>query len=162
MFATEIDLQSVERKEEKYEILFNNLKALIDENDDPVSSLANTVALLHRNMHWWWTGFYLVKNNELYLGPFHGDVACTKISFGKGVCGSAWKTKTTIIVENVELFPGHIACSAASKSEIVVPINKNGEIVGVLDVDSEHLNFFDETDKQGLEKIVKLLEERVF
>ena len=119
--------------------------------------MANTAALIHETFGFWWTGFYIVKDNQLVLGPFQGPVACTRIPFGKGVCGSAWKSQETIVVPDVEEFPGHIACSSLSRSEIVVPIFEGNDVKAVLDIDSKELSTFDETDRFWLEKIVRLL-----
>jgi L-methionine (R)-S-oxide reductase len=144
-------------KQEVYETLFPQVKAIIEGETDLIANLANVSAALKQQFNWLWTGFYLVKNDELVLGPFQGPIACTRIKKGRGVCGSAWQQQQTLLVPDVEKFPGHIACSSASRSEIVVPILKNGEVVAVLDVDSEELNQFDETDKSWLEKIVSLI-----
>ena len=144
-------------KEEMYQSLLPQIKALIGEESDLVAALANLSAALSSTFKWWWTGFYLVKGRQLVLGPFQGPIACTRIGYGKGVCGTAWKEKKTLAVPNVEEFPGHIACSSLSKSEIVVPLyNCRGEVAGVLDVDSEHLACFDTTDIKYLEEIAKL------
>lgn len=140
-------------KQATYQQLLPQIEALIGDEPDLTANLANTVAALHHTFKFWWTGFYLVQNNQLVLAPFQGPVACTRINFGKGVCGTAWQQKQTIIVPDVEKFEGHIACSSATQSEIVVPIIIDGEVVAVLDVDSEHLNNFDETDKTYLEQI---------
>lgn len=146
-------------KEEIYLQLLPQLEALLQGEKDSIANLANTCALLKETFKWWWVGFYLVKENELVLGPFQGPVACSRIAFGRGVCGTSWAQKSTIIVPDVHQFPGHIACSSASLSEIVVPIfGSNREVIGVLDVDSEFLNHFDEVDKVYLEKIVAFLE----
>jgi L-methionine (R)-S-oxide reductase len=145
-------------KEEIYLQVLNQLKALVQGEEDLIANLANSCALLKEAFNWWWVGFYLVKNQELVLGPFQGPVACTRIAYGRGVCGSAWQQQKTIIVPNVHDFPGHIACSSASLSEIVVPFfGSNQEVIGVLDVDSEHLNYFDEIDAKYLEAIVAML-----
>jgi len=122
-----------------------------------VANMANTTALLHESFRFWWVGFYLVRDGELVLGPFQGPLACTRIPRGKGVCGAAWEREATVIVPDVELFPGHIACSAASRSEIVVPLMRDGVVIGVLDVDSEHLDHFDVTDQAFLEQICAVL-----
>jgi GAF domain-containing protein len=135
---------------------------LLSGEKDLIANLSNTAALLKETFGWWWVGFYLVKKDELVLGPFQGPVACTRIGIGKGVCGTAWAQKQSIVVPDVHEFPGHIACSAASNSEIVVPIIKNNEVVGVLDADSEHLNYFNNEDKAGLEAICVLLAQNVF
>jgi L-methionine (R)-S-oxide reductase len=153
-------------KAEQYETLIPQIKALIKGEPDLVANLANIVAALKEQFRWLWVGFYLIKpasaetsmdDNELVLAPFQGPVACTRIKKGRGVCGRAWLEAKTLIVPDVEKFPGHIACSSLSRSEIVVPIVRNNEVIGVLDVDSEHLNFFDGTDKQHLEQIVSLI-----
>jgi L-methionine (R)-S-oxide reductase len=144
-------------KEEQYRQLLPQLKALMDGEPDLVANLANISAALHQQFRWWWVGFYLVRDGELVLGPFQGPVACTRIRKGRGVCGSAWERAETIVVPDVERFPGHIACSSLSRSEIVVPVIRGGEVVAVLDVDSEHLDHFDDTDRQWLEAIVAAL-----
>jgi GAF domain-containing protein len=144
-------------KEEKYLSLLPQIKAIIDGEEDFVANLANTAACLKQTFGWLWVGFYLVKKEELVLGPFQGPIACTRIKKGKGVCGTAWEKEQTIIVDDVEQFPGHIACSSLSKSEIVVPVIRDGNVIGVLDADSESMAEFDETDKIYLEKIVALL-----
>ncbi len=144
-------------KEEIYQGLLPQINALIDGEPDFIANLANTCAALKEQFNWLWVGFYIVKDDELVLGPFQGSVACTRIKKGRGVCGAAWQNSQTLIVPDVEKFPGHIACSSLSKSEIVVPLFKNGQVIAVLDVDSELLNQFDTTDKQYLEKIVVLL-----
>ncbi|HJP64289.1 MAG TPA: GAF domain-containing protein [Mucilaginibacter sp.] len=144
-------------KKQQYESLIPQLEALLYGEPDLVANMANTCAALKEQFNWFWVGFYLVKDNELVLGPFQGPVACTRIGKGKGVCGASWEQAKTLIVPDVEAFPGHIACSSLSKSEIVLPIYRGNEIVGVLDVDSEHLDQFDETDAKYLEQIVKLI-----
>ena len=141
-------------KQEQYETLVPQIKALLCGEPDFIANLANVSAALKEQFRWLWVGFYLVKNDELVLGPFQGPVACTRIKKGRGVCGKAWSDAKTLIVDDVEKFPGHIACSSLSKSEIVIPLISNGEVVGVLDVDSEALKSFDETDKLYLEQIV--------
>jgi len=147
-------------KKEKYESLIPQIKALIDGESDIIANLSNIIAALQHGMNFFWTGIYFVKEKQLVLGPFQGPVACTRISYGKGVCGTAWKEKRTIIVEDVEQFPGHIACSSLSKSEIVLPaFNKKGEVMLVLDIDSEQLSKFDETDKFYLEQLIMLISE---
>jgi L-methionine (R)-S-oxide reductase len=142
-----------ETKAEKYKSLLPQIQALVGDEEDLIANLANISAALKSTFNFFWVGFYWVKNDELVLGPFQGSLACTRISLGKGVCGSAWKEKITILVEDVDQFPGHIACSSLSKSEIVVPIIKNGEVLGVLDVDSDKLNDFDQEDKIYLEEL---------
>jgi L-methionine (R)-S-oxide reductase len=146
-------------KEEQYQALLPQIKALMEGEPDLIANLANICAALKEQFKWLWVGFYLVKpvgndKDELVLAPFQGPVACTRISMGRGVCGAAWQQAQTLIVPDVEKFPGHIACSSLSRSEIVIPINKNNEVTGVLDVDSELLYHFDETDKRYLEEIV--------
>jgi GAF domain-containing protein len=144
-------------KPEQYESLFSQVKGMLEGETDLVANLANICGALKEQFGWLWVGFYLVKGDQLVLGPFQGPVACTRIKKGKGVCGSSWEQEKTLIVPDVEKFPGHIACSSRSRSEIVVPlINTNG-VVGVLDVDSEHLNSFDETDALYLKKITDLI-----
>jgi GAF domain-containing protein len=140
-------------KDEVYKSLLLQIKELIRNEDDRIANLANIAAALKQAFGFLWVGFYIIKGNELVLGPFQGPVACTRIQFGKGVCGTAWKERRTIIVPDVEKFSGHIACNSESKSEIVVPLFDNNEIVGVLDIDSDCLNTFDETDAAYLEKI---------
>ncbi len=144
-------------KEEIYRLLEKQVSAMVEDESDAVANMANVAALIHHSLRFWWTGFYRVDGNQLVLGPFQGPVACTRIPFGRGVCGSAWKAGETIVVPDVDQFPGHIACSSASRSEIVVPVRKDGEIWGVLDIDSAELNTFDETDRIWLEKIVEHL-----
>ena len=153
-------------KAEQYESLIPQIKGLLEGEPDIVANLANIVAALKEQFDWLWIGFYLVKpalhiaedkKEELVLGPFQGPVACTRIRKGKGVCGTSWEKAETIIVPDVEKFPGHIACSSLSSSEIVVPVIRNNEVIGVLDVDSEELNYFDDIDKVFLEKIVALI-----
>jgi len=140
--------------------LLPQLAALIEDETDLIANLANISAALRETFSWWWVGFYLVKNNELVLGPFQGPIACTRIKFGKGVCGTAWKEAKSLLVPDVNAFPGHIACSSSSVAEIVVPVfDKQGQVVGVLDVDSERYDVLDETDVVYLEKISKLITE---
>jgi len=144
-------------KEQLYEQTYKQIVAVLSGETDTIAKMANVAALLHKAFHFWWTGFYRVIDGELLLGPFQGPVACMHIAYGRGVCGSAWKEQRTLVVPDVHQFPGHIACSSASQSEIVVPIFKGDEIVGVLDIDSEHLETFDSIDQQWLEKIVDLI-----
>ena len=144
-------------KQEQYDSLFPQVQGLLEGENDLIANLANISAALKEQFKWFWVGFYLVKENELVLGPFQGPVACTRIRKGKGVCGSSWEKKQTLIVPDVEAFPGHIACSSLSRSEIVVPVIRNNEVVAVLDVDSDLLDQFDETDQRHLEKIVSLI-----
>jgi GAF domain-containing protein len=144
-------------KESRYQELYQNIAAVTQGETDTIANMANTSALIHESFGFWWTGFYIVKGEELVLGPFQGPVACTRIGFGKGVCGTAWKRRESIIVPDVKEFPGHIACSSLSRSEIVIPIFKDDDIIGVLDIDSKELSTFDETDRVWLEKISALL-----
>ncbi len=153
------DLQIIgETKEEKYKSLLPQIKALMDGEHDAIANMANICAALKSGFDFFWVGFYLVKENQLVLGPFQGPVACTRIHLGKGVCGTAWKNKEVIIVDDVDAFPGHIACSSLSKSEIVLPIyNSHKVVIGVLDVDSDHYGSFDSIDELYLKQIIQLL-----
>ncbi len=144
-------------KEEKYQSLIPQVTGLLTGETDLVANMANVAAALREQFQWLWVGFYVVKNNELVLAPFQGPVACTRIKKGRGVCGTCWQEEKTLIVPDVEKFQGHIACSSSSKSEIVIPIIKDNQVVAVLDADSEDYNFFDEADKQYLEMIVGLI-----
>lgn len=145
-------------KEEKYRLLTEQVRSLIAGETDEVAVMANVCAAIHETMGFFWTGFYMVHGDELRLGPFQGSVACMHIPFGRGVCGTAWQRKETVVVPDVEAFPGHIACSSLSRSEIVVPVfNATNEVVAVLDIDSRDLNTFDEIDQKWLEDIVALL-----
>jgi L-methionine (R)-S-oxide reductase len=144
-------------KAEQYQSLIPQIKALITGEDDLVANLANICAALKEQFNWFWVGFYMIKNDQLVLGPFQGPVACTRIAKGKGVCGTAWQNAETLIVPDVDAFPGHIACSSLSRSEIVIPILKNNTVIGVLDVDSEALAHFDETDAQYLRQIIDFI-----
>ena len=144
-------------KQEIYASLLPQVQAVMDSSVDIIANMANMAAMLHETFGFWWTGFYRVIGNELILGPFQGPLACTRIAYGLGVCGTAWKERRTIVVPDVEVFPGHIACSSASRSEIVVPVFQNGEIIAVLDIDSAELNTFDQTDAKYLERMVTLL-----
>ncbi len=155
--AENLLISSSSSKTEKYIQLLPQLQALTANEVDIVANLANISAALKETFNWWWVGFYLVKGDELVLGPFQGPIACTRIRYGKGVCGTAWKEKKSILVPDVNAFPGHIACSSASVSEIVTPIlNKSGEVAGVLDVDSERYDILDDTDVRFLEEISKI------
>lgn len=148
-------------KIERYESLLPQIRALVDSERNFIANVSNIMAALKYGMNFFWVGIYFKDNDELVLGPFQGPVACTRIPFGKGVCGVAWKEKQTLIVKNVDKFPGHIACNAASRSEIVVPCYKrNGDVFALLDVDSDKLNDFDETDKKYLEKIASIIERK--
>lgn len=152
------DLQIAQgTKEEQYASIIPQVQGLISYETDLIANLANVVAALKEQFDWFWVGFYLVKNDELVLGPFQGPVACTRIRKGKGVCGSSWAEAKTLIVPDVDQFPGHIACSSLSKSEIVIPIIRCGEVIGVLDVDSADYNTYDETDQKYLEEIVAMI-----
>ncbi len=144
-------------RQEQYEALLPQIKALLEGEKDLIANLANVAAALKEQFGWFWIGFYLVKDNELVLAPFQGPVACTRIKKGRGVCGASWAEARTLIVPDVEKFPGHIACSSLSKSEIVVPMISEGKVVGVLDVDSDELDEFDTTDQKYLEQIVQLI-----
>ena len=145
-------------KTEKYRLLERQVAALVEGETDVIAKMANIAAALHETFGFWWTGFYRVVGEELVLGPFQGPVACMHIPYGKGVCGTAWKRNETVVVPDVEEFPGHIACSSASKSEIVVPVHgADGEVVAVLDIDSDRLATFDDEDRVWLERIVTLL-----
>jgi L-methionine (R)-S-oxide reductase len=144
-------------KEEQYKAIIPQIDALLYGETDFIANLANVSAALKEQFNWFWVGFYLVKNEELVLGPFQGPVACTRIKKGKGVCGASWAQGETIIVPDVDAFPGHIACATASRSEIVLPLIQDGEVIGVFDVDSEFLDHFDETDKFYLEQVISIL-----
>lgn len=144
-------------KASKYQEIYKQIESVVGGETDQIANMANTAALLHEAFDFWWTGFYIVKGEQLVLGPFQGPVACTRIGFGKGVCGTSWSRRETIVVPNVHEFPGHIACSSLSQSEIVVPMFRDNEVYAVLDIDSKELSTFDETDKDWLEKIVRLL-----
>lgn len=141
-------------KAEKYQEVYKQIQSVVSGETDQIANMANTAALLHEAFGFWWTGFYIIRGNQLVLGPFQGPVACTRIGFGKGVCGTSWERRETVIVPDVHLFPGHIACSSLSQSEIVVPMFHNDEIYAVLDIDSKELATFDEVDQEWLEKIV--------
>jgi len=146
------------KKEERYHALLPQIESLVSGETDLVANLSNIAAALKQTFNFFWVGFYLVKDNELVLGPFQGPIACTRIGLGKGVCGTSWKEKKTILVPNVEEFPGHIACSSDSKSEIVLPAFKNDNVFLVLDVDSDRLNDFDETDEACLNQVMRIIE----
>ncbi len=146
-------------KADKYAVLYRQIESIANGEEDTIAKMANIASMIHHTFDFLWTGFYRVSDEELILGPFQGPLACSRIRYGKGVCGTAWKEKSTIIVPDVEAFPGHIACSSASRSEIVVPVFKAGshEVVAVLDIDSSELATFDQTDKEWLEKIANLI-----
>ena len=141
-------------KQERYELLYKQIVALVDGESDEIANMANIAAMIHYTFGFWWTGFYRVVGEKLVLGPFQGPLACSRIAYGRGVCGTAWQRRESVVVEDVEQFPGHIACSSLSRSEIVVPVWKDGEVVGVLDIDSKDLATFDQVDRLWLEKIV--------
>lgn len=144
-------------KREKYEALLPQIEAVVAAENDPIANMANVASMLHETFGFWWTGFYRVQDDMLVLGPFQGPMACTRIRKGRGVCGTAWQSNQTQVVPDVDQFPGHIACSSASRSEIVVPLhNTSGEVIGVLDIDSAELNTFDETDRIYLEQVANL------
>ncbi|WP_354355334.1 GAF domain-containing protein [Pedobacter sp. UYP30] len=155
--AEDLTISISDSKETNYKSIIPQIEALLAGEDDFVANMANVSAALKEQFSFFWVGFYLVKNEELVLGPFQGPVACTRIKKGKGVCGTSWQKGETLIVDDVETFPGHIACSSGSKSEIVLPLIKNGVTIGVLDVDSEHLAHFDSVDKSNLETITNIL-----
>ncbi len=156
--AEELIISTTTNKSERYDTLIPQIKSLVEDEPDLIANLSNITAALKQTLNFFWVGFYIVKGNQLVLGPFQGPIACTRINFGKGVCGASWKEKKTILVPNVDEFPGHIACSSASKSEIVLPAFKNNEVALVLDVDSDVLNDFDETDRIALEKVMHIIE----
>ena len=143
-------------KTERYEALLPQIASVVEDESDMIANMANIASMLHEAFGFWWTGFYRVLDGVLVLGPFQGPLACTRIKLGKGVCGTAWQQAQTIVVSDVDQFPGHIACSSASRSEIVVPVKIKGEVVAVLDIDSAELNTFDETDKVYLERLVEI------
>lgn len=144
-------------KEERYCEVLKQIEAVIDPQADIIANMANASCLLHRTFGFWWTGFYRVIGDQLVLGPYQGPPACTRIDFGKGVCGTSWKEDRAVVVPDVELFPGHIACSSESRSEIVVPLREDGRVTAVLDIDSKELGTFDETDAAALSRITELL-----
>lgn len=144
-------------KAERYALLTRQIEAVVAGETDMIARMANVASMIHHTFGFWWTGFYRTVGNELILGPFQGPLACTRIAFGRGVCGTAWRQGQTIVVPDVEQFEGHIACSSASRSEIVVPLRQNGTIIGVLDIDSSELATFDATDQEWLERIVEII-----
>ncbi|HYG03773.1 MAG TPA: GAF domain-containing protein [Chryseosolibacter sp.] len=156
--AEELIIAASADKKEKYETLLPQIDAMVSGETDTVANLANIAAALKQTLGFFWVGFYLVKNDQLVLGPFQGPIACTRINFGKGVCGTSWKERKTIVVPDVDQFPGHIACSSASKSEIVLPAFRSNEVALILDVDSDQLNDFDETDQRYLESLMRIIE----
>jgi GAF domain-containing protein len=156
--AEELIIDTSADKESRYTALIPQLESIIEGEPDITANLANIAAALKQTFNFFWVGFYLVKGDQLVLGPFQGPIACTRISFGRGVCGTSWKEKKTIIVPDVELFPGHIACNSASKSEIVLPAFKGNDVALVLDVDSDQLNDFGKTDEVHLERVMRIIE----
>jgi L-methionine (R)-S-oxide reductase len=155
--AEDLKITVSANKEEQYQSLIPQIEALLDGETDLIANLANVAAALKEQFKWFWVGFYLVKNDELVLGPFQGPVACTRIAKGRGVCGTSWQNAETLIVPDVEEFPGHIACSSLSRSEIVLPLFSHGEVIGVLDVDSSELNEFDDIDAKYLKQVTDLI-----
>jgi|SRR5690606_21835104 len=156
--AEDLVISDSRDKAERYRIMIPQVASLVKDEGDLIANLANIAAALRETMNFFWVGFYFVKGSELVLGPFQGPVACTRIAYGKGVCGTAWKLKEAILVPDVDKFPGHIACSSLARSEMVLPIIKDGEVVLILDVDSDQLNDFNETDKAALMQIVRIIE----
>lgn len=156
--AEQLHISTSTSKKERYAELIPQIESLVAGETDLVANLSNIAAALRQAMGFFWVGFYLVKDNQLVLGPFQGPIACTRIDLGKGVCGTSWKEKRVIIVPDVEQFPGHIACSSDSKSEIVLPVMKNGEVVMVLDVDSDKLDDLDSSDDEALRSLVRIVE----
>lgn len=144
-------------KTDRYATLLPQIQSVVSGEPDMIANMANVASMLHETFHFWWTGFYRVIDGVLVLGPFQGPLACTRIKRGKGVCGTAWTEQQTVIVPDVDAFPGHIACSSLSRSEIVVPVKRNGEVIAVLDIDSKDLNTFDSTDQKYLEQITQIL-----
>ena len=157
--ADELIVAETNNRKIRYKDLLPQIKGLTSGEANLVANLANVAAAIRQTFGFFWVGFYLVDGDELVLGPFQGDIACTRITMGKGVCGTAWQQKSSIVVDDVDLFPGHIVCSSSSRSEIVVPIVKNGEILGVLDIDSDELNDFTVDDVEGLEDICNWISE---
>lgn len=156
--AEELIIAASQNKQERYATLIPQIESLVEGETDFIANLSNIVAALKQTMNFFWVGVYIVKENQLVLGPFQGPIACTRINFGKGVCGTSWKEKKTILVPDVEAFPDHIACNSASQSEIVLPAFKNEEVALVLDVDSDKLNDFDNLDQKALEKVMRIIE----
>jgi GAF domain-containing protein len=156
--AEELSIANSTDKQERYNVLLPQLESLVRDETDLIANLSNIVAAIKQTMGFLWVGVYFVKDEQLVLGPFQGPIACTRINYGRGVCGTSWSNKETIIVPDVEAYPGHIACSSASKSEIVLPAFHNGEVALVLDVDSDQLNDFDSVDQHALEKVMRIIE----
>ncbi|MGK7393210.1 MAG: GAF domain-containing protein [Candidatus Cyclobacteriaceae bacterium M3_2C_046] len=159
--AEDLYVPETEDREEIFEALIPQMEALITEEPNLIANLANISAVLKAAMQYLWVGFYLVDQEELVLGPFQGPVACTRIKYGQGVCGTAWASKTVMIIPDVDDFPGHITCSSASRSEIVIPVMKGGQVRLILDIDSDKLNYFDEIDQKYLQKVVHLIEDKL-
>jgi len=155
--AEDLSINRAISKKAQYESLIPQIEGLLFGETDFVANMANVAAALKEQFNWFWVGFYLVKNDELVLGPFQGPVACTRIKKGKGVCGASWQQEQTLIVPDVDAFPGHIACASASRSEIVLPLIKDNQVIGVLDVDSEFIDHFDTTDQAYLEQVIQIL-----
>ncbi len=156
--AEELIISPSTDKEQRYKTLLPQIKSLVEGERDLIANLSNIAGALKQTMNFFWVGFYLVKDDQLVLGPFQGPIACTRIDFGKGVCGTAWKEKRTLLVQDVEKFPGHISCNSASKSEVVLPAFKNQSVALVLDVDSDSLNDFDSIDQKALEEVMRIIE----
>jgi len=156
--AEELIIATSNDKQERYKTLIPQIESLVAEEADLIANLSNIAAALKQTMNFFWVGFYIVKEDQLVLGPFQGPIACTRINLGKGVCGTSWKEEKTILVPNVDEFPGHIACSSAAQSEIVLPAFKNGKVALVLDVDSDKLNDFDKVDQNALENVMRIIE----
>lgn len=159
--SEQLNIPSNLTREEKYKALLPQIKALIGGENDIIANYSNISAALKQTFKFFWTGFYIVKKDQLVLGPFQGTIACTRIKYGKGVCGTAWKENRIVVVSDVEQFEGHIACDSASRSEIVIPIHWNNQVIAVLDIDSEHLNHFDETDVKYLGELSKIIEDNI-
>jgi GAF domain-containing protein len=159
--AEELTIANSTDKQERYDVLLPQLEALVQDESDLIANLSNIVAAIKQTMGFFWVGVYFVRDTQLVLGPFQGPIACTRIAYGKGVCGASWSRMETIVVPDVEAFPGHIACSSASRSEIVLPAFDKGEVVLVLDVDSDKVNDFDTIDQDALEKVMRIIEAKL-
>jgi GAF domain-containing protein len=156
--AEQLNISKSADKKDRYQMLMPQLEALVEGETDLIANLSNLAAALKEAMNFFWVGFYLVKDRQLVLGPFQGSIACTRIDYGKGVCGTAWKEKKTMLVSNVDEFPGHIACSSASRSEIVLPAFKNGDVQLVMDIDSDKYDDFDQTDQESLAEVIRIIQ----
>ena len=156
--AEQLILSTSSDKKDRYQVLIPQLQSLVEGENDQIANLSNLAAALKEAMNFFWVGFYFVKEGQLVLGPFQGPIACTRIDYGKGVCGAAWKSKETMVVRDVDAFPGHIACNSSSRSEIVLPAFRNGEVALVLDVDSDKYDDFDDIDRLALSKVIKIIE----